>query len=93
MLWLKKKKSLKNTAKSQNRKDNTTLSKEQIRQIQNRMSLLKSKNTNNKSATQNSIPYIEMFKDGMCYVSKDLFSRTIEFYDTDYETTINNLRI
>lgn len=86
MLWLKKKKSLKNTAKSQNRKNNTTLSKEQIRQIQNRMSLLKSKNTNNKSATQNSIPYIEMFKDGVCYVSKDLFSRTIEFYDTDYET-------
>ena len=86
MLWLKKKKSLKNTAKPQNRKNNTTLSKEQIRQIQNRMSLLKSKNTNNKSATQNSIPYIEMFKDGVCYVSKDLFSRTIEFYDTDYET-------
>lgn len=61
------------------------LTKEQVRQIQRRMSELKKKNTNNKSSTQAIIPYTEMFRDGICYIGENRFSRTIEFFDTNYE--------
>ena len=61
------------------------LTKEQVKQIQRRMSELKKKNTNNKSSTQAIIPYTEMFRDGICYIGENRFSRTIEFFDTNYE--------
>lgn len=69
--------------KKQNQK--ILLSKEQQKQIQKRMSELKKKNMKNSSATQTIIPYIEMLKDGICYVEEGRFSRTIEFFDTNYE--------
>lgn len=61
------------------------LTKKQRKQIQHRMNELKKKNMNNASATQTIIPYIEMCKDGICYVSEGVFSRTVEFFDTNYE--------
>lgn len=61
------------------------LSKEQQKQIQNRMRKLKKLNTNNKSATQTVIPFIEMLNDGVCCLENRRFSRTIEFFDTNYE--------
>lgn len=61
------------------------LTKEQVKQIQRRMSELKKKNTSNNASTQAIIPYIEMLKDGVCCVEEGKFSRTIEFFDTNYE--------
>lgn len=66
-------------------KQKILLTKEQQKQIQKRMSELKKKNMKNSSATQTIIPYIEMLKDGICYVEEGRFSRTIEFFDTNYE--------
>lgn len=61
------------------------LSKEQQKEIQNRMRKLKRLNTKNNSATQTVIPYVEMLKDGVCYIEDGKFSRTVEFFDTNYE--------
>lgn len=67
------------------KKQQVQLTKEQQKQIQKRMHELKKKNISNSSATQTIIPYIEMCKDGVCYVKENTFSRTIEFFDTNYE--------
>lgn len=61
------------------------LTKEEQKKIQHRMSELRAKNINNKSSTQSIIPYIEMCKDGTCYIRDNLYSQTIEFFDTNYE--------
>lgn len=71
--------------KPKKKKEPILLTKEQQKQIQKRMSDLKKRNLKNDSATQTMIPYIEMLKDGICYVEKGRFSRTIEFFDTNYE--------
>ena len=71
----------KNTAK----KPKIMLTKAQQKEVQERMSKLKRRNMNNKSSTQSVIPYIEMLKDGVCWISENKFSRTIEFFDTNYE--------
>lgn len=67
------------------KKQPVMLTKAQIKEIQQRMNKLKRQNINNKSATQSIIPYIEMLKDGICYVNENTFSRTVEFFDTNYE--------
>lgn len=64
------------------------LTKEEQKQVQKRMHLLKKLNTNNKSATQTIIPYIEILKDGICCLEDNRFSRTIEFFDTNYEIAV-----
>lgn len=61
------------------------LTKEEQRRIQKRMSELKKLNTKNESATQSLIPYLEMLRDGVCVLADGKFSRTIEFFDTNYE--------
>ena len=66
-------------------KKQINLTKEQRKQIQNRMHKLKMKNRNNSSATQTIIPYIEMCSNGVCWVDKNTFSMTVEFFDTNYE--------
>ncbi len=71
--------------KPKKKKEPILLTKEQQKQVQKRMSELKKKNIKNDSATQTIIPYIEMLKDGICYVEEGRFSRTIEFFDTNYE--------
>ncbi len=72
-------------AEQKAKKQPILLTKEQQKQIQKRMSVLKKKNMKNDTATQSIIPYIEMLKDGICYVKEGRFSRTIEFFDTNYE--------
>ncbi len=71
--------------KTQSKKPLVKLTKEQQKQVQKRMSELKKLNTGNKSATQSVIPYVEMFPDGICYLEDNRFSRTVEFFDTNYE--------
>lgn len=73
------------TQKNKSQKPKITLTKAQQKEIQERMSKLKRRNMNNKSSTQNVIPYREMLKDGVCWVDENRFSRTIEFFDTNYE--------
>ena len=66
------------------KKEPVQLTKEQKKKIQNRMNELKKKNVKNESATQSMIPYIEMLKDGICWLEGGKFSRTVEFFDTNY---------
>ena len=40
---------------------------------------------NDKKTVQNTIPYIQMFKDGICQVTENCYSRTIQFFDVNYE--------
>ena len=38
---------------------------------------------------QDSIPFIQMFKDGTCKVTEELYSRTIEFEDINYKLAMS----
>lgn len=66
-------------------KNQIQLTKEQQKQVKQRMHKLKSRNTNNNSATQSMLPYTEIFKDGTCYLGGKIYSQTIEFFDTNYQ--------
>lgn len=66
-------------------KNQIQLTKEQQKQVKQRMHKLKSRNTNNSSATQSMLPYTEIFSDGTCYLKGKLYSQTIEFFDTNYQ--------
>lgn len=37
------------------------------------------------SSTQNAIGYTQMFKDGVCWIDDHRFSKTIQFFDTNYQ--------
>ncbi len=37
------------------------------------------------SSTQNTIGYTQMFKDGICQIDEHRFSKTIQFFDTNYQ--------
>ena len=39
--------------------------------------------------SQQSIPYLRMFRDGICQVTKTFFSKTIQFYDINYQLALN----
>ena len=38
---------------------------------------------------QQSIPYLKMFKDGICHVTRNTYSKTIQFYDINYQLALN----
>ena len=38
---------------------------------------------------QQSIPYLRMFRDGICQVTTTFFSKTIQFYDINYQLALN----
>ena len=59
------------------------LTKEEIRELENRMAAIRKKN-NRKASTQNTIPYTEMFRDGICWVHGNFYTRTIQFFDINY---------
>lgn len=65
--------------KSQHKK--TKLSKEEIKAIKARMAVLKN---DKKSSCQKSIPYMDIYKDGICQIDNTHFSKTIRFYDVNY---------
>ena len=37
------------------------------------------------SSTQNTIGYTQMFRDGVCQIDDHRFSKTIQFFDTNYQ--------
>ena len=41
-------------------------------------------------SAQNSIPYREMAKDGICRVQAQYYSKTIQFYDINYQLAQND---
>lgn len=59
------------------------LTKEEKKIISRRMAEIK-KYSGDGNSVQNTIPYLCMFKDGICQVSKNFFSMTVQFFDTNY---------
>lgn len=47
------------------------------------------KQKNIPTTAQQSIPYIRMLQDGICQVTKTFFSKTIQFYDINYQLALN----
>lgn len=60
----------------------TTLTKEEIKTIKKRMSELKD---DKKDSVQKAIPFEDMFPDGICMVTKNYFTKTIQFFDINYK--------
>ncbi|MGN0679569.1 MAG: VirB4-like conjugal transfer ATPase, CD1110 family [Oscillospiraceae bacterium] len=40
---------------------------------------------NSIDTAQKTIPYIEMYKDGVCHVESDYYTKTIQFFDINYQ--------
>ncbi|MDD3220678.1 MAG: ATP-binding protein [Lachnospiraceae bacterium] len=40
-------------------------------------------------SAQQSIPYLRMFQDGVCQVTRNFFTKTIQFYDINYQLALN----
>ena len=59
----------------------TSLSKKERKQIEARLKEL----TKKDYSTQTTIPYLEMFKDGICRVTENYYTKTIRFSDIDYQ--------
>lgn len=59
------------------------LTKEEKKLISARMAEIRKYSTDNNTS-QNTIPYKVMFRDGICQVSDNFFSMTVQFYDTNY---------
>lgn len=57
------------------------LSKKERKQIEARIKKLSKK----AYSVQTTIPYLEMFKDGICQVSENYYTKTIRFSDIDYQ--------
>ena len=59
------------------------LTKEEKKILSARMAEIRSEN-GGKSTVQNTIPYLCMYQDGVCQVSENFFSLTVQFYDANY---------
>ncbi len=59
------------------------LTKDEKKILSARMTEIKSAN-GNKSTVQNTIPYQTMYRDGVCQVSDNFFSLTVQFFDANY---------
>lgn len=82
MLASKKKTKTKKAAKKSNVVAvKTSLTKQERKQLEARIAELK----RHKISTQKTIPYKEMFRDGICMVTDNYFTRTVQFYDIDYQ--------
>ena len=86
MLLLKKNhpRHLKSEAAKAAAKKPSALTKAEKRIIADRMAEIRSSN-NNKRTVQNTIRYIQMFKDGICQIAQNTFSMTIQFGNTNYK--------
>lgn len=59
------------------------LSKEEKKILSARMAEIRSEN-GGKNTVQNTIPFLCMYKDGVCQVSENFFSLTVQFFDANY---------
>lgn len=82
----------KRNAKSSGKKSNAKiimgkpakqLTKDEKKILSARMAEIKRENSG-KSTVQNTIPYQVMYRDGVCQVSGNFFSLTVQFFDANY---------
>ena len=59
------------------------LTKEDKKLLSARMAEIRHENGNN-ATVQNTIPFLCMYRDGVCQVSENFFSLTVQFYDANY---------
>lgn len=64
------------------------LSKAEIKATKKKIQAIEKKHKSVNSA-QKTIPYIEMYKDGVCKVTEDYFTKTICFHDINYQLAQN----
>jgi hypothetical protein len=69
--------------KDKNGQTRKKLTMKQQREIE--AAVVKAKGTDKPDTAQKSIPYRQIYPDGLCRVSENEYSRTIEFYDRGYE--------
>ena len=67
--------------------NNNNLSKEQQKQINSAVS--KAKGDKKQMSAQDSIPFQRMFKDGICRVTDNFYSKTVKFLDINYQLNNN----
>ena len=67
---------------------NRKMSKEQQKQIEAAVAKAKGKDKNQMSA-QDSIPFQRMFKDGICRVTDNYYTKTVKFLDINYQLNNN----
>lgn len=58
----------------------TRAEKKQLTQI-----MAQTKRSNHPQTAQQTIPYQRMFPDGLCRVTETLYSKTVQFYDINYQ--------
>ena len=80
----KKKTDLRSGAKAAAEKPISNIDKNDKAVIRARMHEIK-KYKDDISSTQNTIGYTQMFKDGICQIDDHRFSKTIQFFDTNYQ--------
>lgn len=78
-----KRSDLKSKAKVAAEKPISELTKEDKKIIRKRIREIKSYNQNN-GIVQNTLPYLCIYKDGICQVTDNYYSMTLQFYDTNY---------
>lgn len=59
------------------------LTKEEKKVLAARLAEIRSEN-GGKNTVQNTIPFLCMYKDGVCQVSENFFSLTVQFFDANY---------
>lgn len=67
-------------------KDRKEREKEKRRKKQDKE---RKKQRNIPQTAQQSIPYLRMLEDGICQVTKNYFSKTVQFYDINYQLALN----
>ena len=79
---MSKNKAVKNSSQKQKNRKKVNLSKDEIKYIKKRMNELKS---DKNDSVQKTIPFIDMFPDGICQVKRDYFSMSIQISDINYK--------
>ena len=69
--------------------NNNSLSKEQQKQINSAVLKAKGKDNKKQMSAQDSIPFQRMFKDGICRVTDNFYSKTVKFLDINYQLNNN----
>ena len=75
-----------NRQERRSKNDRRETKKEKIRKKQEKE---RRKQKNVPTSAQQSIPYLRMLQDGICQVTKNFFSKTIQFYDINYQLALN----
>ena len=76
-------------AKPKRQKRPVNLTKEEVKAIKKRMAELKKSDS---KSTQSVIPYIEITPDGICQVSDKFYTKSVEFYDINYQIATDEER-